>query len=333
MVSGLQTIIKRSENRFTSFLAFLFLLGIGIIPVWLAGGITGWVCFGIFAVCSLLPLSSVIRPKTSLLAAGNGKLVWWTAQQSKRTEDGNVPIDNIRKIIRRSQPGGRFVEIQLVLADDTVLVLPQDLMPEVNAHKIISSIQTLSPAIEVVEAAAGDEPTNPSSDAVGIKRPDAPSSSIESGQAQKEGEWGTNERNLWKVTLCFVLVGAGLVVGALTWGISTYRFLQTASRAGGVVRKMEIVSRSGHMTGEFTVAFTDQSGQVRTFTEMGNVQNRPAFTVGQMVRVAYDPTDPSEARIVSFETLWLWQSFLGGMGLLFVVIGSIATWQARKIYT
>ncbi len=332
MASGLQTIVRRSESRFTSFLAFLFLLGIGTIAVWLAGGVGGWVCFGIFAVCSLLPLSSVIWPTTSLLAAGNGKLVWWTVQHGKRIEEGAVPIDAIRKIIRRLQPGSRFVETQLALADDTVLVLPQGLMPEVNADKIISGIRKLSPAIAVVTTEAADDAAGAMVRVAGGSSSEDLDSSSEAGQPQKGRGWGTNERNLWKVTLCFVVVGMGLLIAATVGGISTYRFLQAASTADGVIQKMGVVSNSGHLTGRFTVAFTDRSGHERTFTETGNVMNRPAFNVGQKVRVAYDPANPSAARVISFQTLWLWQSFMGGMGLMFVVIGSLGTWQARKVF-
>ena len=326
----METIIKRSENRFTSFLAFLFLVGVGIIPVWVAGGFVGWICFILFAIVSLLPLSSVIRPETSLLATEDGKLVWWTARQGKRTEEASVPIDAIRKVIKQSQPGSRFVEIQLVLADQTVLVLPQGLLPEFNAKKIIGAIKGLSPAIECEETEAADEPANTLPGDADTGRLEDRRSPAKARKPKAENGWTLNEKNAWKFTLIFVVVGVALVVVAVTLGISTFRFVRAASLANGTIQKMDLAGRTGHHVYRPTVVFTDKLGQLHTFTASGS--DPPGFKVGEQVRVAYDPNDPSIARIVAFQTLWLEPTIFGALGTVFVVMGSVATWQARKLY-
>jgi hypothetical protein len=326
-----ETILKRTENRFTSFLAFIFMLGLGCIPLWLAGGIVGWIFFFLFAVGSLLPLSSVIQPETSQLASEDGELVWWTAKQGKRTEEASVSIGDIRKVIQLSHPGSRLVEIQLVLADKTVLVLPQGLMPEVNARKILSGIKGLSPAIEIGETEAETESAGSAPGDVDTTRPEHRHASAKAQTQKAESGWTFNEKNVWKYTLGFVVVGVALLVIAVTWGISTFQFVRAASPADGLVQKMDLVGRPGHHAYQPTVVFTDQAGQTRTFTESGS--DPPAFRVGQRVRVLYDRNDPSRARIKAFSTLWLFQTFIGVLGLAFTIMGSVGTWQARKLYS
>lgn len=327
----METIIKRSENRFTSFLAFLFLVGLGIIPVWVAGGFVGWICFILFAIVSLLPLSSVIRPETSLLATEDGKLVWWTARQGKRTEEASVPIDAIRRVIKQSQPGSRFVEIQLVLADQTVLVLPQGLLPEFNAKKIIGAVKGLSPVIECEETEAADEPANTMPGDADTGWHEDRRSPAKARKPKAENGWTLNEKNAWKYALGFVIIGVASLVITVTGGISTYRFVHAAIPADGIIQKMNLVGSLGHHTYRPTIGFTDQSGQARTFTESGS--DPPGFRVGQHVRVIYDPNNPSRAHINAFSTLWLDQTFMGIIGLAFTVIGSLATWQGRKLYS
>jgi hypothetical protein len=326
-----KTIIKRTENRFTSFLAFLFLLGVGSIPLWIAGGFVGWFVLVAFAIASLLPLWSVIQPDSSELAVEDGELVWWTARQGKRTEEASVPIGDIRKVIKLSQPGSRFVEIQLVLADNTVLVLPQGLMPEVNARKILDGIKSLSPAIEIEETDAADESADTAPGDAATARPEHRHSSARARKPKAGSGWTFNEKNVWKYTLGFVVMGVAAISVAVIWGISTYRFVQAASPAEGTIRKMDLVGRSGHQAYQPTVVFTDRSGKAWTFTE--SASDPPAFSVGQQVRGLYDPNDPSLAHIKAFSTLWLFQTFIGVLGLAFIVIGSLATWQARKLYS
>ena len=325
----MKTIIKQSESRFTNFLVFLFLLGLGVIPVWLAGGITGWLCFALFAAFSLLPLWTVIQPKTSLLAVKDGKLVWWTAQQGQRIEEASVPIETIRKVIKLSQPGRRSVEIQLVLADSEVLFLPEGLLPEVNAKKIISAIKGLSETITVEELDTANERDDTLPGDAKAARPARASAGT--GKPKAENGWTLNDRNVWKYTLGFVIVGVALLGTAVILGISTYRFIRAASSTNGTVQNLVWSSTgSGHGVYQPIVLFADQSGQARTFTESGS--NPPDFRVGQQVRVIYDPNDPSHANIYSFQTLWLLQTCMGILGLLFTTMGSFATWQARKLY-
>lgn len=46
-----------------------------------------------------------------------------------------------------------------------------------------------------------------------------------------------------------------------------------------------------------------------------------AYDIGERVEVAYDPADPRGGSIVGFG-LWLWQLIVGGIGLIFFVLGT-----------
>lgn len=289
-----------------------------------------WAFFLLFAIISLLPLSSVFRPETSLLATEHGNLIWWTAQNGKRSEEASVPIADIRKVVKYSQPGTRLVEIELVLADGTVLILPHGLLLTFSPDKIIGSIKRLSPAAEIEEGDATAEP--PKSRSGGAAGPRSqPRHSSATAKARKAGSaWQVNGKNAWKFTLCFVVMGVALMGAAVPWGISTYQFIHAASQADGTIVQIQIVDSPAHRFFEhqYTIAFTDRSGTVRTFTENGS--NRQDFTFGQRVRVAYDANDPSIARIIDFRFLWLPQTFIGTLGLCIFVLGSWATFQVRK---
>jgi hypothetical protein len=334
----MEIIIKRTENRFTGFLGFLFLLGLGFIPLWLFGGILGWAFFLLFAVLSLLPMASAFKPVTitSFLGTKDGNLVWWTDRQGERIEECCVPGDDIRKVTTWSDRG--FVtEIQVVVADGTVLVVPQYLQPAANAKKIISGIKGLSPAIEIEEADAADaadEPANQASGEAYTVRRDTQDSSAKARARRRGNRWTFTAKNAWKYTLVFVVAGVAMVAVAVDWGISTYRFTRNASPASGTIEKIDLAGRFGHRTYRYTVVFTDKSGQVQAFTENGSSHND--FTVGQEIRVVYNANNPSVAHIVGFQFLWLPPVFIGGIGLGMAAIGLVGFFSVlwtRKQYS
>jgi Protein of unknown function (DUF3592) len=147
-----------------------------------------------------------------------------------------------------------------------------------------------------------------------------------------ENAWTFAPQNIWKLTLVFVIAGVALLSTAMIWGISTFRFMRTAGFSEGIVEKLELRrAPSRWYVYSPTVAFQDQSGQTRTFIIPGS--NPPGFRVRQQVRVAYDPKEPSIAYIVSFRTLWLYPTIFGVVGIVFVLLGSFGTWQARKLYS
>jgi hypothetical protein len=99
-------------------------------------------------------------------------------------------------------------------------------------------------------------------------------------------------------------------VGCLIWsGVSYFRitkFLQRCTETRGEVVRLERTG-SGAGLGNYDYApvfcFETASGESITVTsEVGS--NPPGFTEGQSVRVRYDPSNPSDARIHSFLQTW-----------------------------
>jgi len=126
----------------------------------------------------------------------------------------------------------------------------------------------------------------------------------------------------WLFTAIFLTVGLGLLGGGVYSFMSTREFLGNAVSANGVVTDLE--ERWDSDDSSYTyyprVRFETETGQAHEFT--GDVGSSPAsFDVGEEVRVLFDPADPSGARIDSFMQLWFVSLILGGLGLVFSVVG------------
>lgn len=69
------------------------------------------------------------------------------------------------------------------------------------------------------------------------------------------------------------------------------------------------------------VTYVLPSGQRVKFKSLVH-SNPPAYEVGEKVVVLYETTRPHEARIRSFDSLWLLAVILGGLGMVFSVVGA-----------
>ncbi|HEY7483835.1 MAG TPA: DUF3592 domain-containing protein [Streptosporangiaceae bacterium] len=121
-----------------------------------------------------------------------------------------------------------------------------------------------------------------------------------------------------------LLLGIAIVLAAMTAS-----FLARADRTDGTVTALtDKVSTSQDSSGYRrtrtswypTVEFTTPDG--RRFSFRGSVgSNPPAYDVGERVLVAYDPGDPSDARIATFWSAYLIPLIFGGIGVVFASIG------------
>lgn len=130
----------------------------------------------------------------------------------------------------------------------------------------------------------------------------------------------------WLFTAIFLLVGLGMLGGAVYSLVTTWQFIGGAVAADGAVIALE--ERWDSDDGDYTyyprVAFeTEDHRQVEFTSDTGS---RPAsFDVGERVRVLFDPARPEAARIESFLQLWLLPLILGGLGTVFSGFGLAAT--------
>jgi len=123
--------------------------------------------------------------------------------------------------------------------------------------------------------------------------------------------------------LLFTLIGAGLLIGAGFSGKRTLSFLANAVETTGKVVALQEeppLEAGDPVTYRPVVAFSVGESWHLTFKSMAH-SNPPQYHVGDSVRVLYLRDDPHEARIRSFTSLWLLALILGGLGLVFTVVG------------
>jgi hypothetical protein len=118
----------------------------------------------------------------------------------------------------------------------------------------------------------------------------------------------------WTVTL---VVGLGLVGLAGFLGVREHVWIKQAALTNGVV--VELVAHEGRSgrtrstTYRPRVTFTSEDGREHTFTRSSG-SNPPGYTVGEVVKVAYDRRN-YEGRILSFGERFGVSVFLAAIGL------------------
>jgi hypothetical protein len=116
----------------------------------------------------------------------------------------------------------------------------------------------------------------------------------------------------------FGLVGLGLLVPALWSGYQSWAFLRIASDAPGIVTALEWNDDTNN--GARPVVRYELRGEPYNIT--GTVwSSPPAYAVGDQVQVLYPPGQPRAARIYSWFEFWFVPTLLGGIGLLFALVG------------
>jgi hypothetical protein len=130
-------------------------------------------------------------------------------------------------------------------------------------------------------------------------------------------------KTLRTLTWVFLVVGVGMLVGALALWNSTRGFVARAQSAPGqVIELLEVRDKDGgSSTWKPRVTFTAAAGQQITFDSSFSANPAP-YRVGEAVEVLYESTDPAGARIRGFGSLWMGPMILGGLGLVFATIGA-----------
>jgi hypothetical protein len=118
------------------------------------------------------------------------------------------------------------------------------------------------------------------------------------------------------------------VAGVLT--LINRDFLADAERTEGVVVDLEVrtrprtssqSSRPQRRTWYPIVEFTAPDGNPVVF-ESNVGSNPPRHQVGDRVEVAYDPANPTDARLTGFTDTYLFPLIAGGLGLGFTAVGT-----------
>lgn len=130
----------------------------------------------------------------------------------------------------------------------------------------------------------------------------------------------------------FLLIGLGLLAGSGYTVWSEIDFRRGAIETDGEVVAMRRQRSSGDRRDSYTYlpvfAFTLPDG-TRRRVEGGVSSNPPCCTVGERVRVRYRPEAPDRAVMTGFMESWFVATLLGGMGLVFTLIGAAMFGAAR----
>lgn len=118
----------------------------------------------------------------------------------------------------------------------------------------------------------------------------------------------------------FTLVGMGMLLGTFFIYDNTRSFLSSAVKAEGTVIEL-VRSRSSDSTTYRPVVHFSLNGQQLEFTSSSG-SNPPGYSRGEKVEVLYTPTNPQDARINSFFSVWGSAVILGGLGAVFFLIGT-----------
>ena len=128
----------------------------------------------------------------------------------------------------------------------------------------------------------------------------------------------------------FTIIGAGMLIGAFFLYTSTSTFLKTSITAEGEVidlltsRSSRSSSNSSYSGTSITykplVEFIDKEGKLYEFTTNSS-SNPPSYAIGERVKVLYNPKSPHDAKIQGFFSLWGAALLVGGLGLVFFIIG------------
>lgn len=128
----------------------------------------------------------------------------------------------------------------------------------------------------------------------------------------------------------FTLIGAAMLIGAVYWFQHTRAFVASAVTAEGTVVDLQPSRSSDSVTYKPVVRYKTATGeQIEFVSSTGS--NPPGYRKGEKVEVLYLPSEPGNASINTFFSLWLGHLIVGGVGgVFFMVGGGIMVATARK---
>ena len=122
------------------------------------------------------------------------------------------------------------------------------------------------------------------------------------------------------VGLLFFVIGIGILIGAIVSIVKKRSQIANSLSADAWVTAFATgMGRSGYLYYP-VVEFKTASGQTASF--QSSVGSSPAgYSVGQQVKVLYDPRNPQEAEIDDLSSQWLVPGCMLAMGLGFTIGG------------
>ena len=126
-------------------------------------------------------------------------------------------------------------------------------------------------------------------------------------------------------------MGVCLLTPALWFGYQSWRFLQIAQATPGTVTGLEWSDDSDTGGARPVVGYEIRGEPYQVIGAAWS--DPPAFAVGDQVQVLYPPAQPHAAQIYSWFDFWFTPALLGGMGLVFALVGAgvgYAIWNSLR---
>ncbi len=138
-----------------------------------------------------------------------------------------------------------------------------------------------------------------------------------------------NEKKL--ILFIFLIIGIFLLIWGILVFLNEKQFIFEAIKTTGKVVDFEKKSVGTPGTGNKgpaffpIVSFTSQDGEVITFTSNSGA-NYYLYDVGEEVEVVYSSSNPRQAKIYSFLSIWAYPFGLFFLALLFLFFVFIILW-------
>ena len=127
-------------------------------------------------------------------------------------------------------------------------------------------------------------------------------------------------KTLTIIKYLFSVIGLGMLVGSFFLYQNTATFLSNAASAEGVVVDLVRSRSSDSTTYAPTIRFKTRDGTMIEFTS-GVSSNPPSYSRGEQVSVLYLRSDPDNAKINGFLSVWGGAVIVGGLGSVFFLAG------------
>jgi hypothetical protein len=134
---------------------------------------------------------------------------------------------------------------------------------------------------------------------------------------------------LFLIPALFGFLGVCLLTPALWFGYQSWEFLRIAESAPGAVAALDWSDDSDTSGARPIVEFEIRGEPYRISGSAWSYP--PAYAVGDHVQVLYPPEQPRAARIYSWFDFWFLPVLLGGIGLVFGLVGlgvGYAIWRS-----
>ena len=117
----------------------------------------------------------------------------------------------------------------------------------------------------------------------------------------------------------FLVVGPCAVTYSIVSTVQTGRFIRHSVEVDGEVVRLERSQDRGRYGYTYAPVFSFNSAAGETYTVSSDIGSSPAgFSIGDSVRVRYDPADPRDARIHSLFQTWGAPVLTGFIGVAFI---------------